>query len=167
LKKYIPLLAGPLVLSLFIYVFYRTDKTLINQAIISFLSREQYVAAKTTVAATLQLSNFLVYSLPEGLWIFCITITSSFFYINFGTRKCSLVYVPLLLGLFMEILQLLHVTHGRFDVIDVLFVVGFWLLARIITRWDEEREALFDSFNAKTLFCMTTYCIVYLAHVSY
>jgi len=166
LKKHIPLLSVSLLLSLFIYVFYRTEKTLINQFFIFLVSREHYYAMKCAVTTAFYLKDYLVYSLPEGLWVFCITITSSFFYLQVRNRKWSLVFVPILMALLLEVFQLLHITNGRFDWMDIAFSVGFWLLALFLTSANPGKEPLFQSFNTKTVCCIASYCIVYLAHVT-
>jgi hypothetical protein len=152
---------------LFIYSFYRTEKTLINQLFILLFSWEGYLLAKTIVVSILPLNDYIIFSLPEGLWVFCITITSSFFYLNIWGRKWSLVVVPMLLAVTMEIFQLLHLAHGRFDIMDILFSFIFWLLALLYTRRDACPELLFKSINMKTVYCMTSYLIVFLAHVNY
>lgn len=167
MKKYIPLLTVSLFVCLFIYVFYRTENTLVNQLIIALFSRENYLGLKTIVTSTLPLNDYAIYSLPEGLWVFCITLTSSFFYLEVQKRKWSLVFVPILIVLIMELFQLLHIINGTFDLMDIAFSIGFWLMALFWTRANSGKEPLFQSFNTKTICCMTTYSIVYLAHVIY
>jgi len=166
LKKFIPVLTISLLCCLFIYVFYRTEKTVINQFIISFVSQDLYPRLKTSVNAALPLNEYLVYSLPEGLWVFCITLSSSFFHIGVMSRRYSLVFVPLLIALMMEICQLLHLTNGRFDMMDISFATGFWLVAFLWTRNNNNTKPLFQSFDIKTIWCMMSYFIVYLAHVN-
>ncbi|HMF71989.1 MAG TPA: hypothetical protein VK616_10965 [Flavitalea sp.] len=167
LKKYIPLLAVSLFFCLFIYVFYRTEKTLINQFVITLFSHERYTILKTSITSILPLKDCLIYSLPEGLWVFCITLTSSFFYLEVQQRKWSLAFVPILLAIIMEVLQLLHFTNGRFDLMDINFAAGFWLLALFCTGTNSFKEPFFQSFNTKTICCMMSYSIVYLAHVNH
>jgi hypothetical protein len=166
LKKYLPLLAVSLFLSLFIYVFYRTDRTLINQIFIALFSQETYTFLKTRVTSLLPLPEYAIYSLPEGLWVFCVTLTSSFFYLEVQERKLSLVVVPILLALVMEIFQMLHFTNGRFDWMDIAFSTGFWLLALFCTRTNIDKEPLFQSVNTTNFYCIISYSIVYLAHVT-
>jgi len=167
LKKHVPLLAVSLFLSLFIYVFYRTEKTLINQIFIALFHRETYIFLKNRVTLLLPLPDYVIYSLPEGLWVFCITLTSSPFYLEVYKRKWSLVFVPILLALIMEIFQLLHFTNGRFDLMDIIFSTAFWLLALFYTRTNIGKEPLFQSVNITTACCISSYLIVYLAHVNY
>ena len=152
-------------MSLFIYVFYRTDKTLINYIISTLFSYERYTGLKNSVVSTLPLNDYIIYCLPGGLWVFCITITSSFFYVEVQDRRWSLVFIPLLVALVMELCQLANLTNGRFDVMDIVFSVGLWLLAVLLTNANPVKEPLFQSFNAKTICCMASYSIVYLSHV--
>jgi hypothetical protein len=152
---------------LFVYVFYRTDKTLVTRLFIALFSREEYSFLKTRIRSFLPLADCLIYSVPEGLWVFCITVTSSFFYLEGRKKKWDLVYVPILAAVLMEIFQLLHLANGRFDVMDINVSIGFWLLAIFCTRTNADKEPLFHTLNKKTICCMGSYLIVYLAHVTY
>lgn len=167
MKKYIPILAVSLFFCLFIYVFYRTERTLVNQVVIALFSHERYISLKHSVTAVLPLQDYLVYSLPEGLWVFCITLTSSSFYLEVQKRKWYLAVAPLLIALLLELFQLFHFTNGRFDIMDIAFATGFWLLAMYWTRANAGKEPLFQSLNTRTVCCMMSYSIVYLAHVTY
>jgi len=69
--------------------------------------------------------------------------------------------------LLLELLQLFHLTNGRFDIMDIAFATGFWLLALYCTKANAGKEPLFQSLNTRTVFCMMSYSIVYLAHVTY
>lgn len=152
-------------ISLFIYVFYRTEKTLINQVVMSLISRKNYYTLKSAITTAFALPPSVIYSLPEGLWIFSITITSRSFYLEMYGRKWDLTLVPLVIAIVMELFQLLHITNGRFDLMDIVFSVVFWMLALICTRTDEEKESFFQSTGVKTVGCAFCYSIVYLAHV--
>ena len=166
MKKYTPLLAICLSACLFIYVFYRTEKTVVNYIATALLSKAGYTGVKEIITSVLPLSDLIIYSLPEGLWVFCITITSSFFYIEVRDRKLSLTLVPMLLAILMEVSQLSGITNGRFDVIDILFSAVFWMLGLFITKNIPDKEPVFQ-FNARAVFCASNYAIVYMAHVIY
>jgi hypothetical protein len=167
LKKYIPLLAVSLVICLFVYVFYRTEKTLVNQLVIALFSQDRYTSVKGSITSALPLQEHLIYSLPEGLWVFCITLTSSFFYLEVRQRKWSLVIVPLGVAYIMELCQLWRLTNGRYDWMDIGFATGFWALALVCTRTNVYKEPLFRPITPKAICCMGSYSIVYLAHVIY
>jgi hypothetical protein len=167
LKKYAPHIAVSLFVCLFIYVFYRTEKTLINQLVIWLFSEETYTKTKSLVTTVLPLNDSIIYSLPEGLWVFCITLTSSFFYLQLQHHKWHLVFVPIVLVFIMEFSQLFHIANGRFDVMDITFSTGFWLLGLVLSNSDAFKEPILQPVNSKSVFCFLSYAIVYLAHVSY
>lgn len=157
-------MALSLLFCLFVYVFYRTEHTLVNRVIIAMFTAERYHTLKTVVTAAVPLNDFCIYCLPEGLWVLCITITSRFFYLKLRGRHYTLTPIPLLLAIVMEVFQLLHISNGRFDVMDIVSATIFWLLALWLTRRTSEKEALF-SFSRKSVLCVFSYSIVYLAHV--
>lgn len=166
MKKYIPLLTLSLLICLFIYVFYRTEKTLVNQAVIMLFSYESYCLLKSSITSSFPLYDCIVYSLPEGLWIFCITLMSGPFYLKIKRRRFNLVFAPLLIAIVMEIFQLLHFANGRFDWLDILFAFCFWRLGYYLTT-ATGKERIFRSLDAKNICCTFCYSIVYLAHVIY
>ena len=166
MKKYTPLLAICLSACLFIYVFYRTEKTVVNYIATTLLSKAGYTGVKEIITSVLPLRDIIIYSLPEGLWVFCITITSSFFYVEVRDRKLSLTLVPMVLAILMEVSQLSGITNGRFDVMDILFSAVFWMFGLFITKNNPDKEPVFP-FKARVVFCASNYAIVYMAHVIY
>lgn len=151
--------------SLFIYVFYRTDKTLVNQIIIQLISFKTYQSLKQTITANLPLNEYLIYSLPEGLWVFCITLTSKEFYFDLFKKHINCVFIPLLFVVSLELFQLFHITNGRFDFFDIGISLFFWFIAAKIIDTQQRLENLFHSLNYNSVFCLLSYCIIYLAHV--
>ncbi|TCD04672.1 hypothetical protein EZ449_16585 [Pedobacter frigidisoli] len=154
-----------MVVSLFIYIFYRTEKTLVNQIIIQFISLKNYNNLKLLTTSSLPLNKYIIYSLPEGLWVFCITLTSKEFYMEFFKQHINCVFIPLVFAIGLEFLQLFHITKGHFDIYDIAATLIFWLIAtRIIdTKYNFKNILSAPSYNG--LFCLISYCIVYLAHV--
>ena len=155
----------PLVVSLFIYLFYRTEKTLVNEIAIFFISFDHYAALKKAVTGFLPLHNIIIYSLPEGLWVFCITLTSKPYYIQINDQRMNCVVIPLIFCVGLEILQLLHFTQGRFDIIDILISVIFWGVGNYFFMDAPNRQNILTSLNGKRMVCLATYGIVYLSHV--
>lgn len=166
MKKYIPPIVVSLLISLYIYVFYRTSKTLINKVIIELFSYEEYIALKSKIMMALPLNDHIVFSLPEGLWIYCITILSGPFCLIIRKRKYNLVFVPFITAVIMELFQLFHIANGRFDWMDILFSLFFWLLAFYQTK-AMVKQKFFKRLDAKSIWCICCYSIVYLAHVFY
>ncbi|KIA91947.1 hypothetical protein OC25_19420 [Pedobacter kyungheensis] len=166
MKKHYWYIAPALIISLFIYLFYRTDKTLVNQIFIQFSSLKTYEDLKYSITTTLPLNKYIIYSLPEGLWVFCITLTSKGFYIKFFNRQIDCVLIPPAFAIGLELFQLLHITNGRFDILDIAISLLFWFLALKITQTKARLENVFNAFNLNSAVCLLSYCIVYLAHVN-
>ena len=154
-----------LLIGLFVYLFYRTDKTLVNQILIRVISLDTYRALKANIARALPLNDVIIYSLPEGLWVFCITLTSKPFYIRLNKRRFNCVFIPLIFCVGLELLQLFHITRGRFDFMDIGISVIFWILGNYVLRNKYEKKDIFTRPNSKTIIFLTSYAIVYLAHV--
>lgn len=132
---------------------------------ISLFSQESYDILKTSIRQRLSLSGPVIYSLPEGLWVFCISLTSRFFYISFGRIKINLALIPPIVAIGLEICQLLHVTNGRFDFVDIGFSFLFWLVAYLFTDTENEEENIREKITFSGISCAFCYSIVYLAHV--
>lgn len=164
-KKHDILIGASLLCSLFIYLFYRTEKTLVNEIVIWLISAPAYTSLKATIVGVLPLNSAVIYSLPEGLWIFCITLTSKPYYITINKRCLNCVYVPMLFCVLLEMLQLIHITNGRFDFVDIGVSTFFWLFARYGISGKFEKKHLLTRVNLRTMLCFTSYGIVYLAHV--
>ena len=159
------LISISLLISLFIYLFYRTEKTVVNELLIRLISLQNYNALKAYVTAALPLNNTIIYSLPDGLWIFCITLTSKPYYIRLNRLHIDCAYIPLLFCLVLEVMQLMHITNGRFDYMDIVFFVLFWIAARYLFAGKAENQPLTARLNANIAACFFSYVIVYLAHV--
>ena len=154
-----------LLFSLFIYLFYRTEKTVINELSIQILSIHTYAAWRQAVTDLLPLSKPIIFSLPEGLWVFCITLTSKHFYIQLKNRQLPCVFFPLIFSIGLEVFQLLQWTKGRFDFLDIWVSVLFWTVARYGFADTTSRQNIVTPLTNKSLLCFSSYAIVYLAHV--
>jgi len=163
-KKYF-LIIFTLLISLFIYLFYRTEKTIVTELLINLISFDSFKELQTSIRHLLPLNKYIIYSLPEGLWVFCITLTSKFLFIKISDKKINLVYIPLVFVVVLEIFQLIHLTNGRFDFWDIGFSVVFWLLANYVFSFKENKQNIFKPFNLNSSICIASYLIVYLAHV--
>ena len=163
-KKYIPISIS-LLISLFIYLFYRTERTLVNQLVYNVISFDTYSRLKASIASAFPLPDVVIYSLPEGLWVFCITLTSGHYYIKIGGRCIYCLYIPLLFSVALELFQLLHITNGRFDFMDIGISFAFWLLGLYANAPKTEKQDILSRLNLNATICLVSYCVVYLAHV--
>lgn len=165
MKKHYVTISVSLLVSLFIYLFYRTGNTLINEVAACMLTPHRYYHWRTVVTTALPLPGVIVYCLPEALWVFTITLTSRHLYLRMGTRRLHAALVPLLFAGGLEVLQWLHVTNGRFDWLDMLAILAGWLAGYRLIPCAEERVLLFDADRLRKAVCIASYAIVYLAHV--
>lgn len=163
-KKYL-FICLALLISLFIYLFYRTDRTAVNEIVVKLIPLKTYAGLKAYIVTMLPLNNVAIYSLPEGLWVFCITLTSKPYYITLINRRINLVFMPLLICIVLEVFQLFHITNGRFDFMDIGVSVIFWILGNYVSKDGDEKQDIMTRPNLKMIVCLASYGIVYLAHV--
>jgi hypothetical protein len=154
-----------LLISLFIYLFYRTEKTIINEIFIAIISFDSFIELRSSIKNVIHLNEHIIYSLPEGLWVFCITLTSKHLFLKVDNRKINLVYFPLIFSIGLELFQLLHLTNGRFDFWDIAFSLVFWVIAYYLSPYKSTRQNILNPFNFRSFICVISYLIVYLAHV--
>ena len=165
MKRNYSLAAIALLLSLFIYLFYRTEKTVATEIFIRLVSPATFHEWKNSLTHLLPLNEYSIYSLPEGLWVFAVTITSKPFFIKAGRLPFPLIYWPIFFAVGLEFLQLLHISKGHFDPRDIAFSFIAWAVAGYGTGEQAPRQPLFKPFTIHGLICIATFLLVYLAHV--
>lgn len=133
--------------------------------LIQLITFSRYSALKHSIRTFLPLNELVIYSLPEGLWIFCITLTSKPFYIRLNRMSIKCVFIPIIYSIGLEIFQLLRLVNGRFDVMDLLVSLVFWLLGIGIFYDTGADQNIFKNVNTKKLVCIVSYSLVYLSHV--
>ena len=163
-KDYLLALFG-LGISLFIYLFYRTEQTTVNQIFIAINSIETFIESQHVVQKSLPLPDIVIYSLPGALWIFCVTLTSKYLYLKIGKLQFQLVNLPLVFIFGFELVQLLHITNGRFDFWDIAVAFVFWALAKFVLKSKTENQNILKPFNLRSLICISSYFLVFLSHV--
>ena len=133
--------------------------------LIRLISFDTYSNMKQGIMQFLPLNKFLIYSVPEGLWVFCITLTSRPYYIRWDSRRIDCLFLPLIYCISLEVFQLFHLTNGRFDLIDIEVSILFWLIARHFFKYDGEMQNILKPLNPGSVACFASYGIVYLSHV--
>lgn len=124
----ISLRISPLFFSLLIYIFYRSELTLINQLFSLLIPQSELLQWQNSVQAVFPLPNWVIYSLPEGLWVLVVTLISKEFYFSRQAKNYSLVFFPLVLAIVIELFQFLQITDGVFDWFDLGFSFAFWAI---------------------------------------
>jgi hypothetical protein len=160
-------LALALLASLFIYLFYRSEKTVVNELAISILSFDTYSCIKTAIINAVPLNKLIIFSLPGGLWIFCATALSQDFYIGIKNYKIHLSPVPVLFAIGLEFGQLFHLTNGRFDLWDIAFYILFWTISCYSYFFHRPQQNILSPFTLRGFICLACFVSVYLAHVNY
>jgi hypothetical protein len=152
--------------SLFIYLFYRSERTVVNELAVLVLSFDIYAAIKKSIVDAIPLNGQIIFSLPGGLWIFCATALSKDFYMKIRDHKIQVVLVPILFAIGLEFCQLIHLTNGRFDIWDIVFYLLFWLLACYSFQSHGPQQNILSPFTLHGFICLACFLSVYLAHVS-
>lgn len=118
-----------------IYLLYRPDDILINSYLLHAFPR--LTELKLYVNESLPLNDFFVYNFPSGLWIFSLTVLLKNLRLTLFSYQLHLSVLPLLLGLSLELLQLVNITDGTFDFLDVYTMLVFASCAVLLhkVRW--------------------------------
>ncbi len=67
----------------------------------------------------------------------------------------------------LELFQLFHYTKGRFDLMDIAISILFWAFADALVRnYPVKEEDILKRVSVRTVVCLISYSIVYLAHVT-
>ncbi|MDZ7846933.1 MAG: hypothetical protein U5L96_09250 [Owenweeksia sp.] len=106
-----------------IYIAFRSDTLLMFKyiAAISLDTPIEYLR-EITLTTKKYLPNWLLFSLPDGLWIFSYVTLTLFIWNNKITKENIfwITIIPCTVILF-EIAQLLTFTPGTFDLVDLAF----------------------------------------------
>jgi hypothetical protein len=132
---------------------------------IYMVSCDNYKEWRKIISGHLHLNEAIIYSLPEGLWVFSITLTSKVLFFKVGDREIQLVFLPLIFSIGLELFQLLHLTNGRFDFWDIYASVLFWAVANYFIRYSTNSQNIFHPISLTSIICIFSYLIVYMAHV--
>lgn len=166
MKRTYSLVIITLSVSLIIYLVYRTEKTLINELILLFVSADTFAEIRSSVKQSLPLSESIVFSLPGGLWVFCSTIVSKEFYIRIANYRIAIAAIPILFAAGLEICQFFHLTNGTFDRWDIAFYFAFWWLGSSKFQPPETEPRTLSPFTFRGFICLALFLSVYLAHVN-
>ena len=116
MKKYYALTALSLFVGLYIYTIYRSEQTVVNVLLRTFLGAN-FLLYKTKLHVFDALPDCVLYNLPSSLWLFAATLLMRNLY--FG--RLHLAFLPLFFVIFLEISQYLHFTNGTYDGLDAVF----------------------------------------------
>lgn len=156
---------SPLLISLVIYVFYRSELTVVNQLIGFFIPIVELLKWQDEIQTALPLPSWAIYSLPEGLWVLFVTLISKEFHFSRQSKNYSLVVFPLLMAVAIEIVQYANITNGTFDWLDLGFAFTFWSIACFLIPPKFNVLQLNKPFKLRRLILFFSYAIVILSDV--
>lgn len=154
-----------LLAALFLYAFYRTTDTFVNRILITIFSRDSFHELRDVVTAKMPLPDWIVYSVPEALWVFCATLTSKNLYISIGRYSINCVYIPISFAFLWEVFQLVDITKGHCDFWDIILSSIAFVLAKKFFKPPYGIVYVFKTFTFQVFLFFVMFAIVYLSHV--
>ncbi len=164
LKKYKGLVLFCLAVCALIYIFYRPEGSLINIFLNLFLP-ETFLAVKETIRTTFPLHEAIIYSLPGGLWVFSATLVARNLRLHVFGKSINLEWLPMVFALWLELLQYFLLIKGRFDWVDILFVLSFGFLAKFFFNKRSTQYTALNAFNQQGWAFTMIFLCVFMAHV--
>ncbi len=154
-----------LLIALMIYLIWRSESVLVNFLMGSLFSPEDFRDWRATISSRLPLNDFIIYSLPGGLWVFVSTVAFKDFFVVIRKNIINLMFLPLVMAIVLEVTQLIHLTNGVFDGWDVLLELIFWVASLLVCPATEIKEDFLKSEqSSKKIWAIFSLLILYLAH---
>jgi len=153
----------PLVLALAIYIIYRPIDVGVNKLGSILFGLSSYDEFVHPLVQAFPLSDFIVYALPGGLWVYSLTVASKFQSLRLKRVVIDLSILPIVYALGLELCQYLGITDGRFDPLDIIAYIFAWLLATNNQIAFEHYPRL--GLNGHTAFLIFGYAILCLANL--
>jgi hypothetical protein len=155
----------PLIISLFIYTFYRAEETNVN-LLLKYVFHSDFQSIQVHVREAIPLHSVIIYNLPEALWVFSITLLGANLFIRIKHRKIYLIYFPIVFVLLLEILQLLKITDGTFDLLDIVISSAFWLLALAYCSTYGSSLGVLKNNRARFILFIIVFSLAYLSDLN-
>lgn len=165
MKRYCIIISMALLTGLFIYLCYRSPDTVVN-ILLHRISNGNGARRTQWIRDHIPLPGFVIYSLPEGLWVMAATMISRRLYCKLGEIRWHLSWLPLGYAVLLEFLQLLRLMPGRFDPADIACasLLALWAIKKV--HCPLPPQDFFRKINYRTLSFIYVHAIVFLSHVS-
>lgn len=111
-----------------IYILFR-PKNLIMFKWFRYFQTEDFISISREKFSEIPINDFVIYNLPNGLWITSLTIFISIIWKD-SQNKYFNYYLLTLLGIVTlpEILQFFNFINGTFDIVDLMVNFLFFLI---------------------------------------
>ena len=126
IKKINSLWWVPLLFGILIYIFLRPDNLIYNDLFSSPI--------KIKINTNSKVVNFLVYSLPNGLWSMSFSQLIFHIYKIRSLKTILLSSIMLFVGIMIELLQYQSFMNGTFDINDIFSYIMTYLIVLFIQK---------------------------------
>ena len=116
----------PLFVGILIYIFLRPDDLIYNDLFSSPI--------KIKINTNSKVVNFLVYSLPNGLWSMSFSQLIFHIYKIRSLKTILLSSIMLFVGIMIELLQYQSFMNGTFDINDIFSYIISYLIVLFIQK---------------------------------
>ena len=116
----------PLFVGILIYIFLRPDDLIYNDLFSSPI--------KIKINTNSKVVNFLVYSLPNGLWSMSFSQLIFHIYKIRSLKTILLSSIMLFVGIMIELLQYQSFMNGTFDINDIFSYIMSYLIVLFIQK---------------------------------
>jgi hypothetical protein len=148
--------------SAFIYFFYRGNNIIFNQILSTF--QLDCFFCKDLIAFEFPLQDWIVYSLPGGIWVFVLSIILQNNHIRILNQRIPLDYLTIVYGIGLEVLQFFHWTDGTFDWIDILFIFLGFILSILVSK-NSVPAPFYWRFSRQNLLILFGFAVLLLSDV--
>lgn len=152
----------PLLFCAVICIFYRTANNHAHFAF-DFLTLGNLDSLKSAIQSVAPLNDLLIYSIPEGLWVFSLTLLGSRIFVKIANKKIHFTHLAIIFALGLEACQFLHLTNGTFDVLDIIASLFFWTLALLLLREHRAASKEKSFLDIRMYLFIIAFCSVYFS----
>ena len=122
-KRIILTIILPLILGGLIYILFRSDSLLMFQWF-DYIGLQQSITTARQSFGHIYLPSWIIYSLPDALWIFSfISIMLTIWRDKFTRQSIFWIFIAPTIGILSEIGQAFHFIRGTFDIIDLTLIL--------------------------------------------
>lgn len=106
-----------------IYATTRSESIYLNQFLVQVAGRD-ILSSLQSVVENSRIPRWIIYSLPDALWMWTLTILVLLIW-DFKLHRKSILWVAgaVLAGILLEVLQGFNIGYGTFDVTDLVLIL--------------------------------------------
>lgn len=117
----------PILLGCSIYLLFRSENILLFQWV-QKIGFESFLTTLRENSLSIKVPNWLLYSLPDGLWVYAFTAALFLFWKG---KNSIWIWIPIFTSVLFEVAQATKIIPGTFDFIDLLFSAIAFTLSKL------------------------------------